>query len=75
VDGPISARLKGSLDKEVGMTRTSSTPEKEPPEDSGETAAGQADKGQQQGITNKPAAEEQRQQEKLPPRGTAKPEE
>jgi len=29
---------------------------------------------QQQGITNKPVAEELREQEKLPPRGTAKKE-
>jgi hypothetical protein len=28
--------------------------------------------GRRQGITNKPAAEEERQQEKLPPRGEAK---
>jgi len=28
--------------------------------------------GEQQGITNKPAAEEDRQQKKVPPRGTKK---
>ena len=60
------------------MTPTSSNPnfDKEKPEGSRETVdeALGADKGEQQGITNKPAAEEERQQEKLPPRGTAKEE-
>jgi hypothetical protein len=48
--------------------------DKEPAEGSRETVddAIKADKGARQGVTNKPAAEEERQQEKLPPRGTAK---
>jgi len=58
------------------MTPTTSNPnfDKEKPEGSRETVddALRADKGEQQGITNKPAAEEERQQEKLPPRGTKK---
>ena len=58
------------------MTPSTSNPnfDKEKPEGSRETVdeALGADKGTQQGITNKPAAEEERQQEKLPPRGTAK---
>jgi hypothetical protein len=58
------------------MTPSTSNPnfDKEKPEGSRETVdeALATDKGAQQGITNKPAAEEERQQEKLPPRGTAK---
>jgi hypothetical protein len=58
------------------MSPSTSNPDfdKEKPEGSRETVdeALSAEKGEQQGITNKPAAEEQRQQEKLPPRGTAK---
>jgi hypothetical protein len=58
------------------MTPSTSNPnfDKEKPEGSRETVddALDADKGAQQGITNKSAEEEQRQQEKLPPRGTAK---
>ena len=58
------------------MAPSASNPnfDKEKPEGSRETVdeALGADKGAQQGITNKPAAEEERQQEKLPPRGTAK---
>ena len=61
------------------MTPTTSNPnfDKEKPEGSRETVddALAADKGAQQGITNKPAAEEERQQEKLPPRGHAKKDE
>jgi len=60
------------------MSPSTSNPnfDKEKPEGSRETVdeALSADKGKQQGITNKPAAEEERQQEKLPPRGTAKEE-
>lgn len=58
------------------MTPSTSNPnfDKEKPEGSRETVdeALEADKGAQQGITNKPAAEEERQQQKLPRRGTAK---
>ena len=58
------------------MTPTTSNPsfDKEKPERSRETVdeAVRADKGDKQGITNRPAAEEERQQEKLPPRGTKK---
>lgn len=58
------------------MTPTTSNPnfDKETPEGSRETVdeALRADKGDKQGITNRPAAEEERQQEKLPPRGTKK---
>jgi hypothetical protein len=61
------------------MAPTKSNPDfdKEQAEGSRETVddALQTDKGAQQGITNKPAEEEERQQEKLPPRGTAKPKE
>jgi hypothetical protein len=60
------------------MTPSTSNPnfDKEKPEGSRETVdeALSAEKGKQQGVTNKPAEEEQRQQEKLPPRGAAKPE-
>jgi len=49
------------------MTPTTSNPNFDTVDD-----ALRADKGEQQGITNKPAAEEERQQEKLPPRGTKK---
>ena len=60
------------------MSPSTSNPnfDKEQPEGSRETVdeALSADKREQQGITNKPAAEEERQQEKLPPRGTAKKE-
>ena len=58
------------------MTPSTSNPnfDKEKPEGSRETVddALADDKGAQQGITNKPAAEEEREQEKLPPRGSAK---
>jgi hypothetical protein len=59
------------------MAPTASDPEfddKEQAEGSRETVdeALHAEKGGQQGITNKPAEEEERQQEKLPPRGKSK---
>jgi hypothetical protein len=60
------------------MPPTTSNPnfDEKPPEGSRDTVdeALERDKGAAQGITNKPAAEEQRQQEKLPPRGEAKKE-
>jgi hypothetical protein len=48
--------------------------DKEKPEGSRETVDQALDdqKTGQQGVTNKPLEEEQRQQEKLPPRGQAK---
>jgi hypothetical protein len=51
--------------------------DKEQPEGSRETvneALGQEAAGHRQGVTNKPLEEEERQQEKLPPRGEAKEE-
>ena len=60
------------------MSPSTSNPnfDKEKPEGSRETVdeALTADERAQQGISNKPAEEEERQQEKLPPRGTAKKE-
>jgi hypothetical protein len=48
--------------------------DKEPAEGSSETVdeALKHGEGGQQGISNKPVKEEQRQQEKLPPRGESK---
>jgi hypothetical protein len=58
------------------VTPTTSDPnfDKESAEGSRDTVDEALDnqKGSAQGISNKPAAEEQRQQEKLPPRGHAK---
>ena len=55
---------------------TTSNPnfDKEPSEGSRETVdeALHDEQGAQQGVTNQPLEEEQRQQEKLPPRGQAK---